>query len=77
MLLQSGGWQRHQSASAWWSRWPELTNWPSGTHKRTKLEHCCPEAQADRAFRLIRKSAGAYSEWRQTGDFRGPADCIL
>ena len=38
---------------------PELTNWPSGTHKRTKLEHGYTKAQAGRAFRLFHKRAGA------------------
>ena len=41
---------------------PELTKRPSGTHKRTKLEHGYTKAQAGWAFRLFRERAGARPE---------------
>jgi hypothetical protein len=30
--------------------WPEVTNWPPGTHKRTKVEQAVPESEAGSTF---------------------------
>ena len=42
--------------------WPELTNWPSGTHKRTKLEHGCTETSSGPGISANAERVGAEPE---------------
>jgi hypothetical protein len=37
----------------YWAKGPELTNWPPGTHKRTKVERSVPEPEADSTFSVF------------------------
>ncbi len=33
--------------------WPEVTNWPSGTHKRTKFEQAEPRIEANQSVAAL------------------------